>query len=142
MEDDVHNVIVRGDKVGALAYNGQRVETFNSPLLDVTRSVQSISTASSLAVLFTWLTFRRSRRPRRALARTALTGLGGYTLVSLCLTIARSDNPGMEVLPFFAIAIGCARLAWSVHPIVRAPTADEDGAVLWRRGEAVGMKAA
>lgn len=142
MEDDVHDVIVRGDKVGALVYNGQRVETFDSPVLDVTRSVQSTSTASSLAVLFTWLTFRRSRRPRRALARAALTGLGGYTLVSLCLTMARSDNPGMEVLPFFAIAIGCARLAWSVYPIVSAPAVNEDGAVLWRRGEVIGTKAA
>lgn len=141
MGDVVRDVIVRGDRVGALVYGGRRVETFDSPILDVARSVQSISTASSLAVLFIWLTFRRTRKPRRALADAVFTGLAGYALVSLCLTIARSDNPGVEVLPFFAIAIGCARLVWSMYPILRAPALGREGDVLWRRGEVVAMKA-
>lgn len=136
VDDVVHDVIVRGDRVGALVYDGQRVETFDSPILEVTRSVQSISTASSLAVLFAWLTFRRTRKARRALADAAFTGLAGYALVSLFLTIARSDNPGVQVLPFFAIAIGCARLVWSMYPIVSAPAPGGEGDVLWRRGAA------
>ncbi len=130
--DVVRDVVVKGDIAGALTYNGQRIQTFNSPLLDVTRSVESTSTSGSLALLFTWLAILGVRRPRSAVVRSALTGLAGYALLSLCLTVARSDNPGTEVLPFFAATIGFARLVWTVYPVFGPPSASvAEGDILW-----------
>ncbi|HEV2346687.1 MAG TPA: hypothetical protein VGS97_21480 [Actinocrinis sp.] len=140
--DVVRDVVVRGDLAGALTYNGQRIQTSYSPLLNLTRSVESTSTSGSLALFFTWMALLGARRPRSVIARSALTGLAGYALLSLCLTMARSDNPGVEVLPFFAATIGFARLAWTVYPIFGPPPASvAQGDILWQRGNSADTKA-
>jgi hypothetical protein len=142
-EDVVRDVVVRGDLAGALTYDGQRIQTSYSPLLDVSRSVESTSTSGSLALFFTWMAFLGARRPRSVIARSALTGVVGYALLSLCLTIARSNNPGTEVLPFFAATIGFARLAWTAYPVFGPPPVSvAEGDILWQRGARVGTKAA
>lgn len=131
--DTVQDVFVDGDEVGRLTYHGQRIETFDSPDLNVVRSIESISTSAGLAALAIFVFFVRGHRRRGAIAQACLAGLIGYAVVSLVLTLTQADNPSLAVLPFFGIALGCARLVWTAYPLVGPPDVEDVGVLLWSR---------
>jgi hypothetical protein len=141
VNDLVYDVVVKGDTAGALTYDGQRIQTADSPLLAVTAAEEQSCFATGLAAC-SLLLFLRARRPHSAAVRAGLASFGTFTFVSLVIAGSPLYNPGIALLPFFALTVGCARLLWTGYPFAAPCPADQTSGVLWKRDDLVGSGAA